>query len=344
MKWKKSNQTANEGVLYVEDIVNQHGSIFRPVHEEVDVGIDGYIELVENENATGKIIAVQIKSGESYLTENGKHFRIPTDKEHLEYWASYLVPVIVIGYSPKLKRAAWEVVSEYIQREEYYDRTTIKSIKIDINDAFDVNSISKSLVKVANASKDRSILIDCVDNCLAGSEREKIAALSVLRAHPDSRDSKTTAFVARRLIFEESNLVAKEAIHVLGYHVGRNRWSWNPTNRKEMAVIDYAYDLCKDLTYEECLRLIELVDDEPFYGRDALGERVLDIISCVYEIALFLSNIAANGKLEMQTRINALYVLYNCDENELLADISLKETSEVADVYEKIKSIVESWD
>lgn len=343
MKWDKKKKTANKGVLKLEEVVNDHGSIFRPVHEEDDVGIDGFIELVESEEATGKLIAVQVKSGESYVASNGKHFRVPVDDDHLAYWASYLVPVILVCYSPERDVLCWEVVNEYIRREKYHERGETKSIKIDFDDIFDIRSMSEGLTRVANSGKDRAILIECIDNCLIGEEREKISALSVLRSHPDSRDSRTTAFLARRLIEDKSDNVVKEAIYVLGFHVGRGRWSWNPNNREELDLIHYAEDLCMDLTYEECRRLIELVDDEPFYGEDALGERVLDIISVVPDVVLYLREIAADSSLLMQTRINALYVLYNCDEQELLEDTELENTPEVSDVYIKIKSIVDSW-
>jgi hypothetical protein len=65
MKWTKRQQTAVAGVAFVEEVVNAHGSIFRPIHQETDVGIDGYIELVKTEKVSGHLIAVQIKCGDS---------------------------------------------------------------------------------------------------------------------------------------------------------------------------------------------------------------------------------------------------------------------------------------
>ncbi|OEC81020.1 hypothetical protein A9D46_06805 [Photobacterium damselae subsp. damselae] len=342
MKVKKTSATAKKGVIQVEDVVNDHGSIFRPVHQEDDIGIDGFIELVENEEATGKLIAVQVKSGESYVAKSGKNFYVPVDKEHLEYWASYLVPVILVCYSPEKKLLCWEVVNEYIRREKYHGREPIKSIKVEFGNVFDIEAISKSLTKVANVGKDRAILIECIDKCLVGSDSDKIAALAVLRSHPDSIDSKTTAFIARYMINDDSNAVAREAVRVLAYHAGRNRWSFNPNNEDEMELIGYASSLCEDLTYEECRRLMDLVEDGAFYGQEALGERVLDIICVVPDVALYMDKIASDANLSMQTRINALYANYSCDEEELLDDKSLLNNPNLSDVYLKIQEIVNS--
>jgi len=76
MKYKKSQATGKAGVIFVDSIVNQHGSVFRPVHQEDDFGIDGFIELVTAEEASGRLVAVQIKSGDSYLSADGEGFSV----------------------------------------------------------------------------------------------------------------------------------------------------------------------------------------------------------------------------------------------------------------------------
>ena len=54
------------GVSSVEKIINQMGMIFREQPVD-DYGIDAQIEIVENKFATVKLIAVQIKSCNSYF-------------------------------------------------------------------------------------------------------------------------------------------------------------------------------------------------------------------------------------------------------------------------------------
>src|SRR5438552_5965373 len=100
MKHPSTAVTAKAGVLFLQQIVNEHGSIFRPVHQEDDVGIDGFIEPVVDEVATGGLVAVQVKSGDSYLSNDGSEFVIPVDERHLKYWLEYMVPVILVGHLP----------------------------------------------------------------------------------------------------------------------------------------------------------------------------------------------------------------------------------------------------
>ena len=126
MKWNKKNIVANKGVAYLQEQVNEHGSIFRTVHEENDVGIDGFIEYVENENATGQMIAVQVKSGDSYLNKRRDGFIFYVDDEHLKYWNEFSLSVILIFYSPTLKKSAFVEIKGFIKYEEYHDRLPLR--------------------------------------------------------------------------------------------------------------------------------------------------------------------------------------------------------------------------
>ncbi len=65
MEFPKRNlsaQTGRVGETYFQYFVAQElGWIFRPVHREDDFGIDGYIDIVEDETVTGRSLAVKIK-------------------------------------------------------------------------------------------------------------------------------------------------------------------------------------------------------------------------------------------------------------------------------------------
>jgi hypothetical protein len=114
MKYPTTAATAKAGVLFLQQIVKDHGSIFRPVHQEDDIRIDGFIEPVIDQVATGRLVAVQVKSGDSYLSGDESEFVIPADEQHLNYWLGYMVPVVVVGHSPSKGLAAWTSVREYV--------------------------------------------------------------------------------------------------------------------------------------------------------------------------------------------------------------------------------------
>ena len=66
-----SERTERAGVLAVGEIINNRlGWIFReqPVS---DFGIDAHVEVVEGDQVTGRLFALQIKSGPSYFRRRG---------------------------------------------------------------------------------------------------------------------------------------------------------------------------------------------------------------------------------------------------------------------------------
>ena len=83
-----------------------------------DVGIDCHLEVVHGGDATGRLLAVQVKSGASYFRRkhvNGWWF--PVDDEHSAYWLNHSLPVIVVLVNERERRAYWQVVrSDTLER------------------------------------------------------------------------------------------------------------------------------------------------------------------------------------------------------------------------------------
>ncbi|MDR6919986.1 DUF4365 domain-containing protein [Chryseobacterium sp. 2987] len=88
------------GVLKVALELNNYGYIFRETSNG-DIGIDGQIEMANSTGRViGKIVAAQIKSGDSYLTDKGDHFAFYPTVNHKNYWSLFPLPVILFVYSP----------------------------------------------------------------------------------------------------------------------------------------------------------------------------------------------------------------------------------------------------
>ena len=239
MKWPKTQQTANAGVVFVESVVNAHGSIYRPVHQETDVGIDGYIELVNVEEASGRLIAIQIKSGDSYFSEGNCEFIVPVDQRHLKYWDQYMVPVVLICYSPTKETGAWISIRDYIEHEKYHERMPITQIRVPLYNPFNTNALYERIGGLAHARADERVLLKCADKCLSQDLQVRREGFSILQAHPDSRGLKITAMFARQFLLDEDTETAKDALYTLAYAVGRRRWAFNPNNKEEGQVIEF---------------------------------------------------------------------------------------------------------
>lgn len=132
------------GVSSVEKIINQMGMIFREQPVD-DYGIDAQIEIVENKCATGKLIAVQIKSGNSYfkeLTPNSIIYR--GKRKHYDYWLNHSLPVIIVLYDPEKDKCYWNIVNKEtaILSEQNW--------KIEISFSNLLENSKSSLIKIAD--------------------------------------------------------------------------------------------------------------------------------------------------------------------------------------------------
>lgn len=117
---------ARIGVSSTEKIINQMGMIFREQPTD-DYGIDAQIETIENGYATGKLIAVQIKSGEYYFSETTNESIIYRgERKHYDYWLNHSLPVIIVLYNPTNDTCYWNVVNSKTAK------LTTKNWKIEI--------------------------------------------------------------------------------------------------------------------------------------------------------------------------------------------------------------------
>jgi hypothetical protein len=94
-------------VLAVAEAINELGLLWRET-PNADVGIDGQVELVDSQgNCEGRLLAVQVKSGPSYLTIEGSDIVFTVNPKHRGYWERFPLPVMLMIYDPKEDRTYW---------------------------------------------------------------------------------------------------------------------------------------------------------------------------------------------------------------------------------------------
>jgi len=104
-------QTERLGVAALEYFFSQNGWLFREQSTH-DYGIDAHVEIVEEERPTGKLIALQIKSGKSFFKEEtDESYVFRADDKHIAYWVTHSMPVILVMYNPESKTAHWQQVT-----------------------------------------------------------------------------------------------------------------------------------------------------------------------------------------------------------------------------------------
>ena len=109
--------TERSGVNSVAQTVNDMRCLWRELTQH-DIGIDGHIEYVSPTGlASGQIVAVQVKSGASYVTSAGQDYSFLPDRKHVAYWRSYPLPVILVLHDPATARSYWTFVKPQLEAD-----------------------------------------------------------------------------------------------------------------------------------------------------------------------------------------------------------------------------------
>jgi len=87
----KTISTGKKGINFVRDVVDNNECFLNEIKQENDVGIDAFIEFTENQMPTGKCIAIQVKTGDSFINRKLNKCIIPIST-HAEYWKNYSIP------------------------------------------------------------------------------------------------------------------------------------------------------------------------------------------------------------------------------------------------------------
>lgn len=136
-KHDRYNATERIGVNATESIfIREFDWIFRE-QSIVDVGIDALIEESEDGIPTGRLIALQIKSGKGNFSISEKKLTYYISNVHYNYWLNFDLPVLLIAHIPETNKTYWIDISERnIKR-------TKKRWKIEIPKRNQLNSNAK---------------------------------------------------------------------------------------------------------------------------------------------------------------------------------------------------------
>lgn len=148
----KSKRSEWTGLDEIGRVVHAMNCIWRE-QEKDDIGIDGEIELcLPREDGgdgwvgTGKIVKVQSKSGNSYITANKSHsFASPVSEKDVLYWRGLNVPVIYVVYHPRDKLLYWKDIKSYFADDERALEPPLKVTFDKSVDRFDEDALAALL-------------------------------------------------------------------------------------------------------------------------------------------------------------------------------------------------------
>jgi hypothetical protein len=145
-------KTEQQGIRYVESVVQDSNSIIQKIDRDNDQGNDGYIEFVSEGLATNYGVFVQIKSGASY--KDGKGYKIPANRAHLQYWNGGLNLNIGIVFDSEIGKAFWIDFKEYINSNPHILSQKTHDIRIDQKNEFCTERFS-NFMEYCNAFKEQ---------------------------------------------------------------------------------------------------------------------------------------------------------------------------------------------
>ena len=100
--------TSRDGVRAVDGAAADMRCVWRET-PLADIGIDGQLEhLDDRRRATGGLVAVQVKSGRSYMNVQGDAIVFHPEAKHRRYWESFPVPVLLVIHDPDSGNCYWE--------------------------------------------------------------------------------------------------------------------------------------------------------------------------------------------------------------------------------------------
>jgi len=200
-----STQLSETGMGITQTKIGKMGLIFRAIPTQ-DHGIDAEIEIATDGKASGRLIAAQVKTGESYFKEDtGSAFNHRLNARHYRYWTNHSLPVVLILCDADSETCYWQFVSDEncIQTGETYK---IEVPKSQILDWQSLNGLIELATPIAAAS-DYTIVSE---QDLSHSLARRIQLKTV--AHPQSKilNRPQIASIARRSEKHTSELQSRQ--------------------------------------------------------------------------------------------------------------------------------------
>ncbi len=154
--------TERLGVFAVGLRSEQAGWAFRELPRP-DRGVDAHIEARTDGRPDGRLLALQIKSGESQFQQSiPGGWRFYVDPSHIAYWRNYSIPVLMVLYNPGTDTAFWQVVNSDTSQatDKRFAVDVPESNIFDARCSHDLDAVSAADNETADGLRDRRIDAD----------------------------------------------------------------------------------------------------------------------------------------------------------------------------------------
>lgn len=298
--YKKTSVTTKKGINFVRTVVENAGSLFHKIEHENDIGIDALIELMQDERALNKQIAVQVKSGQSYY-DSKCHFPIGS---HRDYWTNYPLPVLGIVYVPVLKRAHWVNIKNYLK--EFPEATTIRYQTSKAN-RFDSSTFPQLFVPAMLRETPKLSLQEAlVLFCSSKPDESYLGLIVLFRRYPNARE--VWDIFTQHFIDKQPEDIPAIMIYFLAHIPWHGDIMYVGENFTEETKM-YGKKLLANFGREEVVKLLLFIDEENSISRGTIGQSVETIISSLPDNSTILKGIVVDETIDLSLRNHAALIL-----------------------------------
>lgn len=312
MTTKRKHLTAIErfGVNHVRAIVEGRNCIFQEIDRANDIGNDAYIEFIDNEAATGCCIAVQIKTGVSYVSANGE-FVLGTDRDHFEYWSSHVLPVAGIVVDPQRGIARWCDVTGFLRDHPRVVENGPFRIIAPSQQSFSATTFGafrEYFMRYSRQYSDDAHFGAALARFSADrSPQERTDALQSLFAFHRNRTATWCYLTSQLRTIADPDLLAV-LVRALAHLPGHGDILWSHRNVIDERVREQSVALMRSvLGQDEIARLLSAVDENGF-ERGTIGQAVHCIVSLADNPARHLRSIAFDREAAETLRYTAIFL------------------------------------
>jgi hypothetical protein len=309
MKWKDNKITELKGINYIATIINEAGCIFNKVDGTNDVGIDGYIEFVENGSTTGLCIGIQVKSGDSNISTD--KIQLKSNKEHFVYWQNHILPTCGIVYIPSHDKAYWIDIKSYIEERPQIINEGPYQITLDINREFNLESFAlfhNNFKTYKNTYNTDSNFGKALKSLVSNAAESRFSGIRALFSF--HRDEKEAWFyIINHFTKEKDFNIQKYLIYLMSLIVGHGDIYWHKGNIINQESRTYAYrTIIENFTQHEVKRLLVNIDEDGI-NRGTIGQGIHAIIETIPNFISYLKTIIIKDDISDEIRANAAIII-----------------------------------
>ncbi len=324
-KIKDSHLVSKKGLAYVKAVFENNKCIFNEIHQENDFGIDAIVEFSKDGFVTGKNIAVQVKSGNSYYNEKKGECFFEVGS-HYEYWKNYSLPVYGIVYIPKLDKAYWVDIKFYLKnldkRPEIINFQIINTLNFNEFSNENFEKIFKKFVikEVPEFNLEEAKELFKSDNYILNH----YGAISLFKTN--YQNIETWELFIDHIKQKPEELISGEVVYYLAHIEGHTDIFYKTDVEKIPRT--KIYKLLECYSEPEVLKLLNIIDEENSLHRGSIGQCIEAVIRAIPNYKNYLKNIMENIDYSEIVRQHALMIwAKNSNKDDILLYLPLVKNS-----------------